>query len=211
MSVLSHKALLKPLLAMSQSQRLAFGLLILERLFPYLLAFAAAENLDASMHRKAKDFLWEALLSPPDMSTLRLLREECIAHAPDTEDYSHGSVSDALNAALVIAELLDFLETGHESHIINTVQLVKDSVYLYVSSFEYDEGVDHKERINRIGKSPLMQAEIQRQKEDLEFISKLPPCLAGRDIAILERRAKEPPTLLPADAMRSAEISWRRH
>src|SRR5882762_10147590 len=92
---------------LSRRKQLAFALLLIERIFPFLLRFSAQSGFEISAYEEARETGW-ARLTGTSESDRSSLRERCINEAPDTESSSSELVSHALNAALSIAALLGF-------------------------------------------------------------------------------------------------------
>lgn len=170
---------------LSPRKQLAFGLLIFERMLPYLIAFSKDTGFDPSCYLQAKDIAWDALKNG---TAEQELNTKCARNAPDTEKFSHKLTSHALNAALAMNDIVSFIRDGGADHIGDVSTLARDSVYLYVSSLE-PSLVSSKEEDVRIGQHPLTQQELRREEEDIKFLHKLPDDLDEDSISRLKSRA----------------------
>src|SRR5271163_4556386 len=99
---------------LSRKKQLAFVLLVFERMLPSLVAFSKDTGFDDSCYLHAKDAAWAALENAPvDQS----LNGACRRGAPDTEEYGHELTSFALDAALAIIDIMEFVQDGCADHI----------------------------------------------------------------------------------------------
>jgi hypothetical protein len=195
MSAWDDDFVLTALSTMARSKQLAFGILVLERLHPYVQSFAATTGWNSSAYVKGRSAIWDAATKPIDLNALRALAEECLESAPDTNDYADRFTSDALNGVLIANDLLEFLIDGNEAHLEAVSKLAKNSVFTYA-----DVGVrfvtDPKEVIALKDSHPLMRAEVDRQRRDIVFLSELPSDITDKDVVLLKQRAAEAPALL---------------
>jgi uncharacterized protein YjaG (DUF416 family) len=183
---------------LSPEKQIAFALLIFERMLPSLIAFSKDTGLDASCYLRAKDLAWGRLQGIADSAAnMARLNQLCTKSAPDTEDFTHGQTSFALNAAATMCEVLEFILSGNPDLIDHVSTFAKDSVHLYLSGLE-PSLITTKEKINRIAAHPLMQQELDRQQEDVRFLSKLPDPPDDKAISMLKTRAANQAPLLPA-------------
>src|SRR5215467_3436357 len=101
--------------SVSPKKQLAFALLVFERMLPGLIEFAKETQFDASCYLEAKKAAWEALQT----GTIdEALNQVCTKRAPDTEEFSQELTSYALNAALAMSEILEFVLDGRADHIM---------------------------------------------------------------------------------------------
>jgi uncharacterized protein YjaG (DUF416 family) len=156
---------------LSPEKQIAFALLIFERMLPSLITFSKHTGLDGSCYLRARDLAWERLQgkagSADDMDRLNRL---CLKSAPDTEDFTHEQTSFALNAAVTMSEILEFMLNRNPDLVSHVSTFATDSVHLYLSGLE-PSLITTKEKINRIAAHTLMQQELDRQKEDIRFLS----------------------------------------
>lgn len=186
----------KPLISiasLSPKKQLAFALLAFERMLPSLIEFAKDTHFDASCYMEAEKAAWEAL----ETNTVdEALNQMCAQRAPDTEEFSHELTSYALNAALAMSDILEFVLDGRADHIMQVLTLARDSIHLYLSDLE-SSVVSSRERTNRIADHPLMRQERHREEEDLTFVTGLPDHFDNNVVSVLKDRARTQPPLLP--------------
>jgi uncharacterized protein len=181
------------LASLSPKKKLAFALLVLERMLPSLIAFSKDSGRDDSCYLRAKDAGWAAL---QDGTIDQALNQECLRDAPDTENFSHELTSYALNAALAMSDIVEFTLDGRAEHIAHVSTLARDSVHLYLSSFEQSV-VSSPEEDRSITNHPVMQQEQRREEDDIKFLSGLPDQLDKDAISALRARASTQTPLLP--------------
>jgi hypothetical protein len=104
--------------------------------------------------------------------------------------------SDALNAFLTMSEIMEFMLDGSSNHIVFISTLATDSVYLYVANLE-PTLVTTKERVAWITSHPLMQQELQREKEDIKFLAGLPDPFDNETFLTLRARLNSQSPILP--------------
>jgi uncharacterized protein YjaG (DUF416 family) len=179
--------------ALSPKKQLAFALLVFERMLPSLIAFSKDTGRDDSCYLQAKDAAWIALQNG---AVNQALSEACFSSAPDTEEYSHDLTSYALNAALTMSNIVKFTLDEKADRITYILTLVRDSLYLYLSSLE-PSVVSSPEEDRRIASHPLMQQEQLREEEDIRFLSGLPDQFDKDAISALRARANTQPSLIP--------------
>lgn len=154
-------------------KQLVFLLVVCQRLLPSFRVFAResgfqGQNQLTALLMKA----WDSLLN--GSSSLDLSSEAVLAEslAPDTEDYDSVLVSSALDAAVATSLLMRAFNDQQTDTIIEAVTLVRDSVDMYVQELEDMDPAD-PELEEKILAHKLMQEELRRQREDLEFLSTL--------------------------------------
>lgn len=195
--MVGEEDLLASLKTLSRGKKIAFALLIFERLLPGMDAFCKDTGVDCSPCLKAQDAAWSALETNSNRRALyRSLNEACLKNTPDTEDFTHELTSDALNAFLAISQIMEFALDGSSDHIAYVSTLAKDSVYLYLSHLE-PSVVSSPEWDQSIASHPLMQRELRRQEEDIQFLAALPDQFDNGTISTLRARSSSQPPLLP--------------
>jgi uncharacterized protein YjaG (DUF416 family) len=183
---------------LSPEKQIAFALLIFERMLPSLIAFSKDTALDTSCYLRARDLAWERLQGSADSAVnVARLNEPCLKSAPDTEDFTHEQTSFALNAAVAMSEVLEFMLNGNSDMVAHVSTLATDSVYLYLSGLRRSL-ISTAEKGEWIKAHPLMQKELERQEEDIRFLSKLPDPLDDKAISSLKTMASNQTPLLPA-------------
>lgn len=184
------------LMSLTKKKQLAFALLVFERMLPSLIAFSKGTVRDVSCYLRAREAAWAALQNGTDSTDNQSLNEACIKNAPDTEDFSHELTSYALNAALTMSDILEFIMDSRTDHITYISTLATDSVHLYLSGLE-PSIVTSPGQAEKIAAHPLMQQELRQQEEDTRFLSRLPDHFDDQTIAALRARAGTQLPLLP--------------
>lgn len=179
--------------ALSPKKQLALALLIFERMLPSLVAFSKDTGFDDSCYLRAKDAAWAAL---QNAAVDQAMNQACLGSAPDTEEFAHELTSYALNAALVMSEIVEFTLDQRADHITYILTLVRDSLHLYLSSLE-PSVVSSPEKDRRIASHPLMQQEQHQEEEDIKFLSEMPDHFDKNTILTLKARATAQVPLLP--------------
>lgn len=154
-------------------KQLAFLLIGCQRLLPSFRAFATETGFQG--HSQLSGLLgkaWNSLLN--DVSSTDFSREVTLAEslAPDTEDFDTVLVSSALDAAIATSLLMKAFSDQQTDTIIEAVSLIRDSVDMYVQELEDMNSSDPELEENILGHE-LMQKELRRQREDLEFLGSL--------------------------------------
>ncbi|GAB7129106.1 hypothetical protein JCM19000A_36140 [Silvimonas sp. JCM 19000] len=157
--------------ALSHEHRALFGLSLCERLLPNASIFAQRHNLDYSGLRQYLNSIWENIDQGHQFDFFRLAAE-CEAVAPDTEDYDDPLVSSALDAVVATSNLLRFMVDDAVGLIVEISVLACDTVDMYIQEADGLD-IEDPDFEQKILSHALMQAEIQRQIEDLSFISTL--------------------------------------
>lgn len=154
-------------------KQLVFLLIVCQRLIPSFRAFSAetgfqGQNQLTSLLSKAWDLLSNGI-SNTDLSSEAALAESI---APDTENFDSVLVSSALDAAVATCLLMRAFGDQQTDSIVEAVTLVRDSVDMYVQEMEDMDPAAPDLEENILGHE-LMQKELRRQREDLEFLEKL--------------------------------------
>jgi len=174
-------------------KRLAFGLLVFERMLPDLIAFSKETSFDASCYLQAKGAAWRAVQNGFIDEDLR---QACTQNIPDTEKFSHALTSYALNAALAMDELLEYTRDNQTDHLTYVLSLARDSVDLYLTSLEQSI-ISSAEEDKRNDDDPLMERERRQEEDDIEFLSSLPDRLDDEMLSIIKGRGSASAPLLP--------------
>jgi len=183
---------LPPISALSLKKQLAFALLVFERMLPSLIAFSKDTGFDDSCFLRGRDVAWSALQNGVVDVTQS---QQCIGSAPDTEEFSHELTSCALNAALAMNDIMEFIADSRTDHVDFISTLAKDSIELYLSSDE--PVVSSPEKDRKVKEHPLMQEEVRRQQEDAAFLSGLPDEFDAQTVSAMRARSKNQGSLLP--------------
>jgi hypothetical protein len=188
-----------PVLAsqLSQTKQLAFSLLIFERMLPRMVAFCKDTGVECACCLQAKDVAWSDMEAGRRRPNLyQSLNESCLKNAPDTEDFTHEMTSDALDAFITMIHIMEFMLDGRFDHIAGVSALATDSVDGYLADLE-PGFVMTKEIEDRIASHPLMLQELQRQKDDIKFLTALPDHFDSETIEALKSRSTSQPSLVP--------------
>jgi hypothetical protein len=177
---------------LTPQKRLAFGLLIFERMLPELIAFSKETSFDASCLLLAKDAAWNAI---QNVLIDENLREACAHDIPDTEKFSHPLTSYALNAALAINELLEYAHDNRMNHLARVSSLAQDSLDLYLSSLE-PSVLSLPEEDGKHFYNPLMKRERHQEQDDITFLYSLPDRLDDETLSTISARARTSAPLL---------------
>ena len=178
------------LLALTHQKRIAFGLLVFERMLPTLALFSKETGFDPSCYLQAREAMWDAILHGQINDTVRHL---CAKNIPDTESFSSELSSFALNATLVMNEIMEYIIDHESAHFNFLLTLPRDSVYLYLSSLEPTIVSSTKKDYDD---SPLMRRERHQQEEDLRLLSSLPDEFDNQIVEMLKARAIASTSLL---------------
>jgi uncharacterized protein YjaG (DUF416 family) len=165
-------------------KQLAFLLIVCQRLLPSFQAFAAETGFQgkselAGLLTKAWDSLLNSV-SSTDFSSEATLAESL---APDTEDFDSAIVSSALDAAIATSLLMKAFSGQQTDTIVEAVTLIRDSVDMYAQELEDMDPADPDLEKNILGHE-LMQKELRRQREDLEFLGTLDDDISVSMIAV---------------------------
>lgn len=154
-------------------KQLVFLLMVCQRLIPSFRAFAMETGIKGEL--LLKDILnkaWSTLLSgitKADFSN-EIVQAESVA--PETENSESLYVSSALDASVAISLLMKAFSDGQTDTIVEAVTLIRDSVDMYVQELENMASSD-PDLESKILNHALMQQELKRQREDIEFLSSL--------------------------------------
>jgi uncharacterized protein YjaG (DUF416 family) len=197
MITFNESATRRKLEALSEPKQLAFMLLLCERMMPAFRKFGADTNFGVSRYQECLENGWLSLDKQPHRSKHVEASEECYKNSPDTEKFDHPLTSAALNAALSVGLLMSFLSDGNVNHIVEAAGLARDTMALYVQSAEAIP--PHSLSSKDIMKHPLVQQELKRQAEDLEFLASLPEDVRRATVRQIRERANQAAGLLPLE------------
>jgi uncharacterized protein len=184
-----------PLTALPPKKQLAFALLAFERMLPSLTTFSKATGFNDECYLHAAEAAWQALQNG---AVDQGLNQACLRGAPDTEQFTHELTSQALNAALAMSEIVEFVFDERVDHIVSILTLMRDSLHLYLSSLDPSR-VSSPENDRPIACHPLMQFEQHRKEKDIEYLSGLPEQFDKNAISALRTRANSQAPLLPIE------------
>ncbi len=115
---LISKATAARLMSFPLGKKVAFLLLIYERMVPALRSFCLIENREFSTYQKARDEFWRSLRGGAQGVSWARVREDIFDATPDTEDYGSLEASFALDAALVAADIAGLLSDGQDDYLV---------------------------------------------------------------------------------------------
>jgi uncharacterized protein YjaG (DUF416 family) len=161
------------LLSLSAKKKLAFAVLLFERMIPELRTFTTAERRDFSCFQAAREEFWRSLKDGKAPAFWASIREKLLNATPDSEEFGSLEASFALNAALVAADTAGFLADGQDSHLIETFGYAENSLDAYVINemgvVLHDRTIDDFVKVH-----PLVRKEKRAQEDDLAFLNALP-------------------------------------
>lgn len=181
--------------ALSDFGRVAFMLLLCERMMPQLHGFAKSTGFDLSLYSKCLEQGWAYLGEKASSIGYERLAQACFDSAPDTEQFSHVLTSAALDTALSIGYLMTFLSDHNIDHAVDVAGLARDTVAMYVDRME-EAASPFSLSLEVVNRNPLVQRELQRQEDDLVFLERLPSDTSQKAISRLKELARRPPRML---------------
>ncbi|MGC2781332.1 MAG: DUF416 family protein, partial [Bradyrhizobium sp.] len=158
------------LLSFVAGKKVAFLVLLYERMIPELRSFCIAEGRDFSIFQKAREEYWQSLMDSSRSISWAQLREDILNATPDSEDFGSQESSFALNAALVAADIAGLLADGQDVHIVEAMGYALDSL----SACVIDESgvVAYDKTIGDVVNShALVQKEVRAEEDDVAFLS----------------------------------------
>lgn len=163
---------------LDEVQRIAFGTLLLERAMPSYFQFQIETGFSGgSLVRAAAAQCWAALEActrdvPPFVSL-----QACENALPDSEDYASPYTSAAIDTANIACCMLEYLEGGQLTSLIEAVQARGDTLYLFIV-----KDLDNE----KVWAHPMMQEELRFMHDDIAFLRNMPSSTTLHT-AVLER------------------------
>ena len=156
---------------LSHEHKVLFMLSCCERLYPNYIAFHKKyEWGNPTILRGALDFVWALFEGKTkDEDKIMTLLQQCDAVVPDTENFDSVFVSFALDSAVAVTLLFEFLLTGLVEKIIEVASLARDTVDMYIQEIEC-MAPDDSNLEEIILEHRLMQQELRRQRKDIKFL-----------------------------------------
>jgi uncharacterized protein YjaG (DUF416 family) len=184
------------LLSFSTMKKLAFVILLYERMLPELRSYFLASGRDFTVIQAASERFWQLLSGDETFASWNELREKILDSLPDSEVDGSLAGQFALNAGLVAADIAGFAEDGENTHVIEAIEYARDSIHAKAASemrtFVYDPTVEEA-----ISRHPLVHRESQREEEDVTFLDSFPEAPWPRNVvSILRDRAQAQDSLL---------------
>ncbi len=158
------------LLSFSGGKKIAFLVLLYERMIPELHSFCLAEGRDFSVFQKGRKEFWQWLMGGDSSISWGQFREDILSATPDSEDFGTLAASFALNAALVAADIAGFIEDGHDSHIVEAIGYARDSLDANATN-EMGAAVFNRAVEDYVKANPLVRKEVQTEEDDVAFLS----------------------------------------
>ncbi|TLZ50788.1 MAG: DUF416 family protein [Gammaproteobacteria bacterium] len=194
LKLISEETIARPL-SLSANKKVAFMLLLYERMAPELRAFASTEKFDLFCVQRAREEFWRSLTGDSFVSWSQL-REDILGAAPDSEVFGSLAASFALNAALVAAEIAGFLADGQDNHILEAIGYARDSLHAK-ATMEMEGLVYNKLVDDYVEAHPLVQQERRAEEEDVGFLSTMQdPPWSANIVSMLKSRAEAQQSLV---------------
>jgi uncharacterized protein len=191
------------LLAFPTKKKLAFLVLLYERMIPELRSFCLAESRDFSIFQEAREDFWRSLADANSLTSWAQLTQDILDATPSTEDFGGLEVSFALNASLLAAETAAFIADGKDEHIVDGTRYAFDSLDFKVRVPVEEKGVYGYGLTlgDYVRAHPLVTRERQVEEEDVSFLTTLPDGQWSADIvAALRHRVESQRGLLAASS-----------
>lgn len=194
------------LLAFSADKKLAFLMLLFERMLPELQSFCLVEDFDFRVLQKARDEYWRRLSGQSSPVVLAQLREDILRQTPDTEDFGTPEGSFALNAALVAWDIVGFIDDEGEGHLTDAMRYATETLHARVMD-ELTPSMD-RATVMTIGSKavdyfqghPLVEKERRVEDDDIRFLSTMPEGpWPGSVLATLRQRIENQSGLLESN------------
>lgn len=177
-------------------KRVGFMAACCERMLPNYRSFSSETGYgDTNRLSQALAEVWRWVETNQLPSDVNNLVRECEQQAPDTEEFTSIYTSAALDAANSIAATLEALSGAAEDRAIEVASLARDTVDLFVQQWN-DLDPNSPDLEKQIIEAPLMQAELQRQRECLE---QLKDQVGERRLIMAEIRARFSDRSLPGN------------
>src|SRR5260370_20835251 len=129
------------LLAFPTRKKLAFLMLLYERMIPELRSFCLSEGRDFSIFQNAHDEFWRYLADGESPISWAQLTQDILDATPSTVDFGTLEGSFALNASLLAAETAAFIADGKDEHIVHATRYAFDSLDFKVRVPVEEKGV----------------------------------------------------------------------
>jgi uncharacterized protein YjaG (DUF416 family) len=186
------------LLSFSTMKKLAFLILLYERMLPELRSYFLASGRDFVMIQAANGRFWQLLAGDETFASWNELREKILDSLPDSEDDGSLAAQFALNAGLVAADIAGLAEDGEGTHVTEAIEYARDSIHAKAASemrtFVYDPTVEEA-----VSSHPLVRRERQREEDDVAFLARLPETPWPQSVfSMLRDRAQAQEPLLGA-------------
>ena len=170
------EALKEKIELLNDDQRLAYSLLIAERVWQNYVPFHEHQHWgDPSLLKKAIDIAWASFFDLELAIDLNVLIKRLDEITPDSEDFVGKYAEQATSAAIVVTYLVYFLQTQAIEYIGHQNQAAFEAVYGYAGWELWGDQslIMTPEMEEQLRNHPLVQQELQRQISDLELVGSL--------------------------------------
>jgi len=184
-------------MSLSARKRLAFMLLLCERMMPGFQKFGTDTGFDLSIHLECLEKGWACLGGEPRLESYEESAGKCLESTPDTEDYQHILTSAALDTALSVRNLMLFLSDHNTDRIMECAGFARDTVVMWAEKRTPVPAHRVQESMEMVMRDPVVQQELSRQAEDIEFVASLPEDFDSETVLQVKERSRQAPSMLP--------------
>ncbi|MEP1447961.1 MAG: YjaG family protein [Paraglaciecola sp.] len=148
----------------------AFSATLLERMLPnYVLFCDATEFADPAQYRNSLNAIWEWLAVPKAKINFTAQLEKIEELVPDASDFDNYGVYPAIDVAMSMSACILLIQGEDPQGAVVVSKLSQGGVEAFIEA-STDKNISEME----IKQHPLMQWEIETQRELLIFLSKCP-------------------------------------
>jgi len=177
---MNKNTLLETLSMLPHKHCIAFAASCCERLIPNYHAFVLMEHWgDSHSMQAALDIVW-AFLEGGNLEEVhvRQLIQSCKSAAPHSDDFGSVFVGPAINAYAALAHTLEYCLDKDTKHLASIIDLAIDTIDEYLNTVNFPKiglfADDDSAFDEWIEQAPLMIAELEKQRQDLEALETLP-------------------------------------
>lgn len=179
---------------LSQKNSLIFAGLCCERVIPNYRAFMLqSSKSDSNPLKPILNQIWHQIDQDNNGLDVQALQQKCLSLAVDSDSNKSIFTGMATDAVIAIYETLGYMQDQDTNHITAVLQAITNSIdtYLHIVNAPGTGAYTHDKTLeNWVKQSPLMQAEHQRQNEDLAYLLKQKK-LSNNDIDELRRLSQQ--------------------
>jgi uncharacterized protein YjaG (DUF416 family) len=182
----------KQLLSLSKRKKLAFLVLLCDRMLPSLYSFCILQAWDFTPVKTARDAFWRSLQDGAALRSWHQLRQDVDKLLPDTEEFQSTDAVLALHAGCLVEDIGDFIIDGTDECFEDAIMQPLNSLRHH-ADLEYG-GVAHGAAVEEYASShPLILREKRTEERDVVFLQELqePPWLESTIATLRERAAKQ--------------------
>jgi uncharacterized protein YjaG (DUF416 family) len=166
---------------LDEIHQVAFGVLLLERALPDYFQFQIdTGSRGGAALRAASAQCWTVLEEGRRQGARFISVDACERSMPDSEDHASPYTSAAIDAVNIACCLLDYLESGNLSVLMEAAEARWDTYYLFILN---GTNIDSEDVLNH----PLMQEELRFLHEDIAFLQSSSSSMLPFHIAVLDR------------------------